>query len=68
MLVNKQIAKDRFQICKSCEHFNSLLKMCKKCGCIMPLKVTMSISRCPVGKWGQAKIDPTETTDYRIEE
>jgi hypothetical protein len=34
----------------------------------MPLKVTMSISRCPVGKWGQAKIDPTETSDYRIEE
>jgi hypothetical protein len=68
MFVNKQVANERYQICKSCEHFNTLLKMCKKCSCIMPIKVTLSVTRCPEGKWGQSKFDPLQTSEYRIDE
>ena len=68
MLVNRQVALQRYQTCKTCDHFSPLLKMCKKCGCIIPMKVTLGISRCPIGKWGQEKIDNTETKEYKIED
>jgi hypothetical protein len=41
----------RYEICKHCEHFSKMLKVCKKCGCFMPGKVLMKSARCPINKW-----------------
>ena len=50
-----QIAADRYDTCRDCEHFNSVIKNCKKCGCFMPAKVLLKWSECPVGKWGKVE-------------
>ena len=50
--VLKNIDPDnRYKICQECEHFRSSLRQCKKCGCFLPVKVRISWSECPVGKW-----------------
>ena len=41
--------KHRLDICNKCEHF--FIEICKKCGCIMPLKVKLKESSCPLNKW-----------------
>lgn len=40
---------DRWRICKSCPDLHS--GICSHCGCIMKLKVKLSDSSCPIGKW-----------------
>lgn len=61
-------ARQRYQICKSCEQFNSVLKTCKECRCFMPGKVTLSKKKCPLSKWGTAEIDPSISNHYTLEE
>ena len=41
----------RMKICKACDQFQSLLKLCAVCGCLMPVKVLFDHSVCPKGKW-----------------
>lgn len=41
----------RLDICKKCPELIDLTKQCKKCGCIMPLKVKLKEASCPLGKW-----------------
>jgi hypothetical protein len=40
----------RYDICNSCPSF-TVLKTCKECGCIMPLKIKLASSSCPLEKW-----------------
>lgn len=48
--LEKKDAKTRMDICHSCDQL--LLKtICKACGCIVPLKVTIGFASCPKGKW-----------------
>jgi hypothetical protein len=49
-LVDEEIQKSRYEICKSCPSF-TLLKTCKECGCIMPLKTKLANTSCPLAKW-----------------
>lgn len=49
--VPKDQAQQRYNICKSCEHFTKVTTMCSKCKCIMKLKVTFTDSKCPIDKW-----------------
>jgi len=49
--VQELVAKDRFDICKSCPELTELTSRCKKCGCFMKLKTTIAQSQCPLGKW-----------------
>jgi len=51
MFVKLITAKDRYSICKSCESFQPLLKICSQCGCFMPAKVTLAAAYCPSKKW-----------------
>jgi hypothetical protein len=51
MFVNIEIAQSRYSVCRPCEHFNAQLKVCNRCGCFMPLKVTIARAQCPVDKW-----------------
>lgn len=49
-LANSKVQEARYDICKSCSSFTSL-KTCRECGCIMPLKIKINGSYCPLGKW-----------------
>lgn len=53
--VDEEIRKERYEICKSCEHFFKPTKQCRKCGCFMELKTMLAKAECPVGKWGRHK-------------
>jgi len=48
---SEDLAKNRLDICKSCEHFIKLSHQCKKCGCFMNLKSKLKDATCPIGKW-----------------
>jgi hypothetical protein len=41
----------RYDICKSCSHFNSFWKTCNSCKCFMPIKVLIPSAKCPEGQW-----------------
>ncbi len=45
------VAQARLDICKACTHYIGATHQCKKCGCIMNLKVKLADAECPVGKW-----------------
>ena len=45
------LAGKRLAICKTCEHYNSMLRNCGKCGCFLDVKTMMSGSTCPLMKW-----------------
>ena len=42
---------ERYEICQSCDWFRTVIKQCKKCGCIMPLKTQLQSAKCPIRKW-----------------
>jgi hypothetical protein len=48
---NQELQNKRITICKSCDKLISKVNVCKECGCIMPLKVTLDNATCPLGKW-----------------
>lgn len=50
LIAKKEIAQERYNICKSCPAFTSAL-LCSKCNCFMPVKVKLAMVSCPVGKW-----------------
>jgi recombinational DNA repair protein RecR len=54
MWVTLDKAKERYAFCKTCEHLTAL-KTCSVCKCLMPAKVTIAHTRCPVGLWGTEK-------------
>lgn len=46
-----EVAKSRFDICKTCPEFFKLTGQCKKCGCFMAAKTTIESAKCPLNKW-----------------
>lgn len=48
-IVAKEVSSSRMQTCKQCPHF--MKGICKKCGCVMRLKVKIEMAKCPIGKW-----------------
>jgi hypothetical protein len=49
--VSAEVAAERLSICKACPELIKATKQCKKCGCIMNLKVKLPHAFCPIGKW-----------------
>ena len=49
-LADSDVQATRYDICKDCSSF-TVLKTCKECGCIMPLKTRLANAVCPLGKW-----------------
>lgn len=43
----------RKQVCSSCEFkTNSLIgDRCKKCGCVIAVKIRVPMAQCPIRKW-----------------
>lgn len=54
--VEGEVALDRLEICKSCEHFIKATTQCTKCGCVMNAKVKLPNAECPIHKWEQVKV------------
>jgi hypothetical protein len=44
-------SEERMEICRACEWFRPSISQCKKCRCIMPLKVKLKAAKCPIRKW-----------------
>ena len=49
----EEVADARLSICQSCPEYIKSTHQCKKCGCIMNLKVKLAMASCPLGKWMQ---------------
>ena len=47
----KQLRELRMPICKACENYRPLLKQCKLCQCIMPVKTSFEFFHCHIDKW-----------------
>ncbi len=47
----KELIEERLAICNTCPALNKRLMKCKKCGCYMKLKTTLTAASCPIGKW-----------------
>jgi hypothetical protein len=58
--VNKNILRERLDVCESCPKFIKLTKQCKICMCIMPAKAMMADSFCPLHKWQAVTPDSKE--------
>jgi hypothetical protein len=43
--------KKRYEICKACPELFKPTRQCKKCGCVMPIKVNILEATCPLDKW-----------------
>lgn len=48
--VSRETSDARLAVCRDCE-FLTRAKICEKCGCVMPLKVTRKAAKCVIGKW-----------------
>jgi hypothetical protein len=51
--VPKSIQEKRLDFCKECKFFKDKTNQCSICNCVMPLKVKLKDSWCPVGYWIQ---------------
>ena len=57
ILVSKDVAKTRFEICNNCDKLINPVKVCKLCGCFVLAKITLAKSYCPQQKWMPAEQD-----------
>lgn len=57
--VSDEEAHTRLNICKACPELIKATHQCKKCGCIMNLKVKLAAAECPIGKWLATEGDNT---------
>lgn len=51
MLADKEVAFARLDACDGCDRLFRPTFTCKECGCFMKVKVRLSGSSCPLGKW-----------------
>jgi len=51
LVEDESISNARYEICKGCPELTKATKQCKKCGCLMTLKVKLELAACPIGKW-----------------
>lgn len=50
ILADKETRKERARICSGCP-FNKNGLSCLKCGCLLPAKISLKRSKCPLDKW-----------------
>jgi len=49
-LISENYRSNRNEICKNCDRL-SIVKICKECGCFIPLKTYFINATCPLNKW-----------------
>ena len=50
-ILSEEEKNKRIDICNSCEFLLTLTRNCKKCGCFVDAKATLTKSECPMSKW-----------------
>lgn len=60
IIATADVAQSRMDTCRGCDRYMSSFMRCKECGCIMPLKVRMKDSECPLQKWAAVEDDGKE--------
>ena len=53
--VNDTYYKDRINICKKCDSYQTTIRICKECGCFMPAKALIKMAKCPLNNWKDEK-------------
>lgn len=48
--VSEEIRQQRLDICRTCDQLQRA-EFCKMCGCYMPAKTWIPMTKCPLGKW-----------------
>lgn len=43
--------EERMALCRACSSFDGTT--CKRCGCVMSIKVKFAEMECPLNKWGK---------------
>jgi hypothetical protein len=51
-LSDREEARRRIEICKTCEFVSKNNRWCNKCGCWLAAKARVRKKRCALGKWG----------------
>jgi len=49
--VSEEESKKRLDICKKCEHYKHITKICGLCYCLVSIKVKFDMFECPDKKW-----------------
>ena len=49
--VNKEVYKERLDICRGCDEYFKPTGSCKVCGCFMRIKASMGVMECPNEYW-----------------
>lgn len=68
--VKPMIKKARMEVCRDCNDYFKPTGTCKRCGCFMRIKASISVMECPIGKWkktGQTQAK-TDLPSYLIDE
>lgn len=50
MFDSREAYKQKLEICESCTHYNSTLRQCGVCKCIMTFKARLKGNTCPLNK------------------
>lgn len=53
--VNKEVYKERLDICKGCDDYYKPTGNCKICKCFMRIKASISVMECPKEYWLKTK-------------
>ena len=67
---SNEIRKERLDICRQCDDYFKPTGTCKKCGCFMRVKTTLSFTECPIGKWKSTKEieQPKDVPEHLVKE
>lgn len=65
-MVEGPLADARLDLCKACPEYIKSTHQCKKCGCIMNLKVKVPHATCPLGKWGAVRLALDKEIDEKL--
>lgn len=50
-MASADVARQRLDKCRFCEHIRRPIDQCKLCGCFMQIKARIDSASCPEGRW-----------------
>jgi hypothetical protein len=53
VFVSKEVQQTRMDLCRACDHFDSLLARCKICGCFLEAKTRLAGFHCALDQIGE---------------
>tara|TARA_B100002019_G_scaffold156524_1_gene134785 strand:+ start:1753 stop:2190 length:438 start_codon:yes stop_codon:yes gene_type:complete len=54
-MVDDDTFNKRMSICNECPAKNHRMNACNECGCDLGHKLSPSLEKCPIGKWGETR-------------